>query len=121
MLNLTHPATKGRNASHLAFYRQDKTIGPEHLRVINETTLMLSLRPDVSSTMYYCKLNQLGDAEEEVVCLNNVAVGCELIRNSSRCMCTFFVRFKYVTCFLSLQILLKMSLTFTVFRKIGKT
>lgn len=75
VLNLTHPATMGRNASNLAFYRMNRTIGPEHLQVVNETTLKLTMRPEVSAAMFYCKLSPLGDAPEEVVCLNNVAVG----------------------------------------------
>ncbi|KAK3917504.1 Cytokine receptor [Frankliniella fusca] len=75
VLNLTHPAVKGRNASHLMFYRQNKTVAPEHLHVVNETTLKLTMRPNVSSAMYYCKLNKWEDAAPDVVCLNNVAVG----------------------------------------------
>lgn len=75
VLNLTHPGTKGRNASHLMFYRQNKTVAQEHLHVVNETTLKLTMRPNVSSAMYYCKLNKWEDAAQDVVCLNNVAVG----------------------------------------------
>lgn len=77
VVNLTHPSTKGRNASHLRFYRQNMSVSPEYLQVLNETTLKLTMRPNVSSSMYYCKLSQWKTAQEEVVCLNNVAVGCK--------------------------------------------
>ena len=78
VLNLTHPATKGRNASHLTFYRENKKISSDYLKVLNETTLMLSMTPKVSYSMYYCRLEKWEGTNEEAVCLNNVAVGCKL-------------------------------------------
>lgn len=77
ILNLTHPATKGRNASHLTFYRENKRISSDYLQIMNDTTLKLRMTPKVSYSMYYCRLEKLEGANEEAVCLNNVAVGCK--------------------------------------------
>lgn len=70
----------GKNASNLSFYRNDKKMEREYIRIINSTTIeMFVEKPPPSHDMYHCKLQTSESIKDDVaVCLNNVAVGCKL-------------------------------------------
>ncbi|CAD6201388.1 GSCOCT00000191001.2-RA-CDS [Cotesia congregata] len=67
----------GKNASNLSFYRNDKKMEREYIRIINSTTIeMFVEKPPPSHDMYHCKLQTSESIKDDVaVCLNNVAVG----------------------------------------------
>ncbi|XP_015122629.1 cytokine receptor [Diachasma alloeum] len=80
MLNKTYIDAEfpGKNASDLIFFRSNREMEPEFIKIINETTIeMFVEKPPPSKDMYYCKL-RLNDGyskKYEAVCLNNVVIG----------------------------------------------
>ncbi|XP_011299826.1 cytokine receptor [Fopius arisanus] len=80
MLNKTYIDAEfpGKNASDLVFFRSDREMEPQFIRLINETTIEMFVdEPPPSKDMYYCKLrlNANYSKKYEAVCLNNVVVG----------------------------------------------
>jgi len=89
---LSEPMYEGRyhNASDLRLYHNKTLVGPEHLTIVNETTLRYYVaRAPAMMAFFYCKLKvrpaelrttskELRQREPEAgVCFNTVMVGCK--------------------------------------------
>lgn len=74
MLNETHPLAFNRNASHLMFYNGTTPISPDHITIINETTIELNMYNVRKSKSYFnCKLRGPNNSEKGV-CFNTVLI-----------------------------------------------
>lgn len=70
----------GKNASDLVFFRNQKEMEPQFIKIINETTISLDVeKPPPAEDMYYCRLRLQNNRSKqlEAVCLNKVVVGCK--------------------------------------------
>ncbi|PBC29205.1 Cytokine receptor [Apis cerana cerana] len=68
----------GKNASDLVFFRNQKEMEPQFIKIINETTISLDVeKPPPAEDMYYCRLRLQNNRSKqlEAVCLNKVVVG----------------------------------------------
>jgi len=74
-----HGTTSGRDSSYLTFYNGTDEVAPEHITVLNDTSVQLFITdlPLSDKTIMYCKLKKIGNVTERVVCLNKVVVGSE--------------------------------------------
>ncbi|XP_049804585.1 cytokine receptor-like isoform X2 [Schistocerca nitens] len=74
IINTSHRLSKGRNASHLRFYRNQKLLGKENVKILNTTTAKLTEALGPSKSTYVCKLERK-PLKELLVCANMVIVG----------------------------------------------
>ncbi|RZF47644.1 hypothetical protein LSTR_LSTR009528 [Laodelphax striatellus] len=74
-----NPQETDLTAESLVFYNNSQRVDPEHLQIINSTTLRLFIeKPEPSFSWYYCKLItplKNGTLTEDNVCLNQVSIG----------------------------------------------
>ncbi|XP_046481317.1 cytokine receptor-like [Neodiprion pinetum] len=68
----------GKSSLDLVFFRNGRQIEPEHVTLINETTIAMYIeKPEPSSDVYICKLrlnNGYGQQYEDI-CMNKVIIG----------------------------------------------
>jgi hypothetical protein len=74
-----HPKAEGRDSSYLTFYNGTQEVSPDHITVLNDTSVQLLITdlPLSEKTMMYCKLKKSSNSTEKVVCLNKVVIGSE--------------------------------------------
>lgn len=76
----------GKNASDLYFVHNEDNMDPSFVKIINETTVEMSVKnPPAARDMYYCRIrieDYDPESKDELVCLNTVAIGCKLFINT---------------------------------------